>query len=249
MDAPGKPCPNPRVIMPRRLVDNTIDEPVEVDIRSFGVRTPPCTKSKPTYGIIGMVHVLPPALAWLWRLVSPRGHANPSITDSEGMSSEGVGSYWPFATGKRVTQANLLLRQILEFPDTRYALIPNQHIGAYKVGFMPQWMAREYFARKGGLKVSLDKLSEAKCPLLGYSFKKLKIDGMDIPKGLLNVDLQPEVGEEAYNFGANLLNNFFKAEIKQFLTDELDPLGRKIIECCLNDGTVQDYIDLIPMKM
>ncbi|MEM7609545.1 MAG: DUF4914 family protein, partial [Myxococcota bacterium] len=26
------------------------------------------------------------------------GHANPSIVDSEGMTSEGVGSYWPFAT-------------------------------------------------------------------------------------------------------------------------------------------------------
>ena len=28
------------------------------------------------------------------------------------MQSEGVGSYWPFATGKKVTQANLLLNQI-----------------------------------------------------------------------------------------------------------------------------------------
>lgn len=248
MDAPGKPCPNPRVIMPRKLVDNIINEPVEVDIRSFGVRVPPCTKDKPTYGIIGLFHILPPALAWLWRLVSPRGYANPSITDSEGMSSEGVGSYWPFATGKRVTQANLLLKQILEFSDTGYALIPNQHIGAYKVGFMPQWLAREYFARKGGLKVSVDKLSEAKCSLLGYSFKKLKVDGMDIPKELLSVELQPEVGEEAYNFGAKTLNDFFKSELKQFLTDDLDPLGRKIIECCLNDGVLQDYLDLIPMK-
>lgn len=248
MDAPGKPCPNPRVIMPRRLVDNIISKPVEVDIRSFGVRTPPCTKDKPTYGIVGLFHILPPALAWLWRLVSPRGHANPSVTDSEGMSSEGVGSYWPFATGKRVTQANLLLNQILEFPDTGYTLIPNQHIGAYKVGFMPQWLAREYFARKGGVQVSSDKLSESKCSLLGYSFKKLKIDGMDIPKEFLNIDLQPEVGEEAYNFGAKMLNDFFKAELRQFLTEDLNPLGRKIIECCLNDGKLQDYIDLIPMK-
>ena len=69
----------------------------------------PAPAEDPTYGIIGMFHLLPPALAWLWRLVAPRGHANPSIVDTEGMTSEGVGSYWPFATGRRVDQANLLL--------------------------------------------------------------------------------------------------------------------------------------------
>ena len=103
-DSPGKPCPNPRVIMPRHFVNKVVDDPVGVDVRSFGVRTPPSTKETPNYGIIGMLHVLPPALAWLWRLVAPRGHANPSIVTTEGLSSEGVGSYWPFATGKRVTQ-------------------------------------------------------------------------------------------------------------------------------------------------
>jgi len=127
-DAPGQPCPNPRVILPRRIVPDIVNDPVEVNVRSFGVRTPPCTKERPTYGIIGMLHILPPAVAWLWRLVSPRGYDNPSITETAGMSSEGVGSYWPFATGRRVDQANLLLRQIIRTPKTRYALSPNQHI-------------------------------------------------------------------------------------------------------------------------
>ncbi|MCL2707646.1 MAG: DUF4914 family protein, partial [Defluviitaleaceae bacterium] len=36
MDTPEKPCPNPRVIMPRKFVNNHVDEPVEVDVRSFG---------------------------------------------------------------------------------------------------------------------------------------------------------------------------------------------------------------------
>ena len=69
-------------------------------------------REEPSYGIVGMLHILPPALAWLWRLVAPRGHDNPSIIDSKGLQSEGVGSYWPFATGRRVTHANLLLDQI-----------------------------------------------------------------------------------------------------------------------------------------
>ncbi|OOB79473.1 MAG: DUF4914 domain-containing protein, partial [Epulopiscium sp. Nuni2H_MBin001] len=165
----GKPCPNPRVILPRTLIKDIVNKPIEVDIRSFGVRTPQCTKEEPTYGIVGLFHILPPALGWLWRLVAPRGHANPSILDSEGMKAEGVGSYWPFATGKKVTQANLLLDQILSTPDTRYILIPNQHIGAYEVGFTSQWIAREYIARRGSAHFMEDQLMESRCSLLGYS--------------------------------------------------------------------------------
>ena len=249
MDAPGKPCPNPRVIMPRRLVPNIINEPVEVDIRSFGVRTPPCSKEHPSYGIIGLLHILPPAIAWLWRLVAPRGHDNPSITDTEGMSSEGVGSYWPFATGRMVDQANLLLKQIMGYPNTRYILVPNQHIGIYKVGFMAQWIAREYLARRGSAKFQPHQLESSRSPLLGYSLNSVKVDGVFIPKELLEVNRQVEVGNEGYDAGALILSNFFKKELEKFLTAELDPLGRKIIETCLHDGTVEEYLQLIPMKM
>ena len=249
MDAPGKPCPNPRVIMPRRFVQNIVNQPTEVDVRSFGVRTPPCTKDHPTYGIIGLFHILPPALAWLWRLVAPRGHDNPSITDTEGMSSEGVGSYWPFATGKQVDQANLLLSQILETPNTRYILVPNQHIGAYKVGFMPQWIAREYLARRGGARFSMDQIKESQCALLGYSIKGIKVEGTVLPKDLLEVNKQPEVGEEGYKAGAKILSEFFKRELSKFDAPTLDPLGKQIIECCMADGTVEDYVKLIPIRL
>ncbi|TCK98478.1 uncharacterized protein DUF4914 [Natranaerovirga hydrolytica] len=248
MDAPGKPCPNPRVIMPRNFVPGVVKEEVEVNVRSFGVRVPPCTKEQPTYGIIGALHVLPPALAWLWRMVAPRGHGNPSIVDTEGMTSEGVGSYWPFATGKMVDQANLLLEQIVNTPDTKFVLVPNQHIGAYKVGFHPQWIAREFMARRGSAEFRDEQLNEARCGLLGYSLNKLKVDGIDIPKGLLQTNLQLEVGEEGYDKGAKILTDFFKKELEKFLTPDLNPLGRQIIECCMNDGSLEDYVKLIPMN-
>ncbi|MGC9002159.1 MAG: DUF4914 family protein [Dictyoglomus sp.] len=248
MDEPGKPCPNPRVILPRRFVPNIINEPVEVDVRSFGFRTPPCTKEKPTYGIVGLFHVLPPALAWLWRLVSPRGYDNPSITDGDLMSSEGVGSYWPFATGKIVKQANLLLQQILDYPRTQYILIPNQYIGAYRVGFMPEWIVREYLAKRGSARIKPDNLKPARCSLLGFALETLKVEGHYIPKALLQVDQQPEVGPEAYDKGAEMLKAFFKKELQKFLSLDLDPLGKRIIECCLADGTLEDYIKLIPPR-
>jgi hypothetical protein len=244
----GKPCPNPRVVMPRRLIHNIINDPVEIDIRSFGVRTPPCTKERPTYGIMGLFHILPPALGWLWRLVAPRGHANPSIVDSEGMTSEGIGSYGYFLTGSIVKQANLLLQQVINTPNTRYVLIPNQHVGCYAVGFKPQWIAREYIARRGSAKFKKEHLHEARCPLLGYSLESLKVDGQFVSKAFLQPETQPEIGFEGYDKGAVILTEFFKKELAKFDTAELDPLGKKILDCCMNDGSLQDYIDLIPIR-
>lgn len=249
MDEPGKPCPNPRVIMPRSHVPHIVDEPVEIDVRSFGVRTPPCIKEKPTFGILGMFHILPPSLAWLWRLVAPRGYDNPSINTNEDMSSEGVGSYWPFATGRRVDQANLLLDQVINTPGTRYVLIPNQHIGAYKVGFMPQWIAREYIARRGSAKFRQEQLVESRCALTGYSLETLKVDGTFIPKGYLQPNLQPEVGNEGYDQGAKLLLSFFKKELVKYMSQDLSQLGSRIIECCMDDGSFDDYLDLIKVNL
>ncbi|MFW5698091.1 MAG: DUF4914 family protein, partial [Fimbriimonadaceae bacterium] len=216
-DEPGVPCPNPRVVVPRAIVPNIVNDYVTVDVRSFGVRTPPCTMEKPTYGIIGMMHVLPPALAWLWRLVAPRGHGNPSIVEKEGMQSEGVGSYWPFATGKRVYQANLLLNQFLNTPDTLFTLFPNQHVGAWKTGFMPQWLGREYLSRRGGSKFRPDQLVISRCPLLGRTLEGMQIEGTPIQKRFFQVETQAQVGESAYDAGAAQLRGFFYEQLKKFL--------------------------------
>lgn len=244
-DSPGKPCPNPRVVIPRNNIPNIVHGAVSIDIRSFGVRTPPCTKEKPSYGILGMFHVLPPALAWVWRLVAPRGHANPSIVASEGMSSEGVGSYWPFATGRRVDQANLLLRQIVDTPRVRYILCPNQHVGSWKVGFIPQWLAREYLARRGGAKFGPADLTPARCPLLGFALQQLIIEGQRVPLSMLQVDKSMTVGEEAYDTGAAELEAFFRQQLSKFTVPDLDPLGKKIIECALSKGSMAEYESLI----
>jgi hypothetical protein len=247
-DAPGKRCPNPRVILPRHLMPGIINEPVNVMIRNFGLRTPPCTAEKPSYGIAGYLHFLPPALAWLWRLVAPRGYANPSITDSEGLSSEGVGSYWPFATGCMVDHANLLLRQMRNTPKVRYTLTPNQHVGAWTVSFMPQWIAREYLGRRGTAELPAEKLKAARCPLFGYTLKAMQIEGVTFPTFLLRVEEQPEIGIEGYDAGAQQLTDFFHKELQQYLKQDLDSHGRRIIDCCLSNGTVEDYGDLMGMN-
>jgi len=247
-DYPGKKCPNPRVVIPRNIIHGVLDKPVSVDVRSFGVRTPPFLPDKPAYSIIGIFHILPPALAWLWRLVAPRGYANPSIVGGGDMDSEGVGSYWPFATGKQVHHANLLLHQIMNTPRVSYTLTPNQHIGAWKVGFKPQLLMREYLTRRGSLRLRDDQYQAARCPLLGYELNFLTIEGSKIPSRFLKVYRQPEVGEAGYDAGAQMLTDFFKREVQKFLTPELSPIGREIINVCLNNGSLEDYVAVLPVE-
>jgi hypothetical protein len=246
-DEPGKPCPNPRVVLPRKTVRNIVDKPVSVDIRSFGIRTPNCSKENPTYGIVGLFHILPPALAWLWRLVSPRGHNNPSIVGTGSMQSEGVGSYWPFATGKRIIHANLLLKQIIETPRTTFTLVPNQNIGVWQVGFKPQLLMREYLTRRGVAKLKSDQYQPARCPLLGYELNYLTIEGSKIPSRFLKVYNQAEVGTEGYDAGAEQLQKFIKEELQKYLQPELLQTGKRIIDACLSNASVNEYNEIVPM--
>lgn len=252
LESNGKPCTNPRVIIPRDMLENIVpsNEPIEVHVRSFGVRMPPSTAKNPNYGVMGMLQIVPPSIAWLWRLVSPRGFKNPSIADTNagsGLKAEGVGSYWPFCTGKKVTQANMLLDQIVSHPNTLNVLIPNQHIGAYHVGFMGEWIAREYLARHTGT-VRAKHLVPARCPLFGYALDEMKLDGQFIRQTFLRPETQSKLGIDGYDAGAKILTDFFKEQVAQFSCDELSPLGKEIIDVCLHDGTLDDYLALTPVK-
>ena len=83
--------------------------------------------------------------------------------------------------------------------------------------------------------------------MLGYAFVDMKLDGQYVRQTFLRPETQSKLGEAGYDAGAKILTDFFKDQIKQYLTDDLDPLGRQIIECCLNDGTLDDYLRLTPM--
>ena len=253
MESTGKPCTNPRVIMPRRIIENIVpgDEPQEVNVRSFGVRMPPSTVENPNYGVMGMVQFVPASIAWVWRLVSPRGFKNPSIADTaagSGLKAEGVGSYWPFCTGLKVTQANLLLHQMLNTQNTLNILIPNQHIGAYQVGFMGEWLVREYLARRNGI-VRMKHLVPARCPLFGYSLEEMKIDGQYVRRTFLRPEYQSKLGFEGYDAGAKILTDFIKEQVQQFMTEDLDPVGKQILELVLRDAPLEDYLAITPMKL
>ena len=77
---------------------------------------------------------------------------------------------------------------------------------------------------------------------------EVKVDGNNIPNSLLRPEYQPEIGLEAYDQGAKILTDFFKKEVLQFMSAELNPIGRQIINLCLRDAPVEEYEKILPMK-
>jgi hypothetical protein len=164
------------------------------------------------------------------------------------MESEGVGSYWPFATGKRVPQANMMLKQIIDTPRTTFTLVPNQNIGVWQVGFKPQLLMREYLTRRGAARLRTDQYQASRCPLLGYELNYLTLEGSKIPSRFLKVYNQPEVGFEGYDAGAEILRNFFRTELQKYLKEDLLGIGKRIIDACLSNASIEEYNDIIPMS-
>jgi hypothetical protein len=44
------------------------------------------------------------------------------------------------------------------------------------------------------------------------------------------------------------LDDFFRKTVEEFLEPDLSALGRWIIECCLDGGSIEEYEDLIPSQ-
>src|SRR5205823_3533189 len=135
---------------------------------------------------------------------------------------------------------------IAENTRMRHIISPNQHIGVWRVGIMPQWIAREYMARRGAARFRPGQLRPAPCPLLGHTLHQLQVEGRMIARWFLQVDTQPEVGEEAYAEGAKILHAFFSTCLADFQNPDLHPLGKQIVTCFLDGGKLEDYEQLIP---
>jgi hypothetical protein len=76
----------------------------------------------------------------------------------------------------------------------------------------------------------------------------MKVDNQYIRRAFLKPETQYEVGTDGYDAGAKILTDFFAKELEKFDTPELHPMGREIIQLFRNNGTVNDYIDIIPMR-
>ena len=46
-----------------------------------------------------------------------------------------------------------------------------------------------------------------------------------------------------------MLYKFFEKELAVYDTEELHPVGRQILECFKNRGTVEDYCKIIPLGL
>jgi hypothetical protein len=142
----------------------------------------------------------------------------------------------------------MLLKQIIDTPRTTFTLVPNQNIGVWAVGFKPQLLMREYLTRRGAAQLKGDQYQPARCPLLGYELNYLTLEGSKIPSRFLKVYGQPEVGFEGYDAGAEMLQAFFKTELQKFLKGELLHTGKRIIDACLSNASIEEYNEIIPMS-
>ena len=137
---------------------------------------------------------------------------------------------------------------MLKTPATRYVLIPNQYIGSYKVGFKAEHISREYLSRRGQATFKKEELVDLEYPVLGYGMKNVKLDGKEIPARILRVTEQLYVGKDVFEQGATKLTDFFKEQLEQFLTPELDELGKNIIEEFLAGASLSRLNELMPGK-
>ena len=95
----------------------------------------------------------------------------------------------------------------------------------------------------------MERLVPARCALMGYSLREMKVDGQYISPKFLRPELQERLGVDGYDEGTRILKDFFAQELEKFDTLELHPVGRKIIECFLKDGTVEDYCQILPLGL
>ncbi|HSV86001.1 MAG TPA: DUF4914 family protein [Levilinea sp.] len=79
----------------------------------------------------------------------------------------------------------------------------------------------------------------------GYALYSIHVEGQQIARWFLQVDSQPEVGVEAYDQGAQMLLDFFRKVLVDLDTPDLAPQKRQIIECCLDNGGLKEYEQLI----
>ena len=102
---------------------------------------------------------------------------------------------------------------------------------------------------RGGVNMKMDRLVPARCPLLGYALKEMKVDGQQISSKFLRPETQETLGEAGYDKGAKILNDFFARELAVYDVEELHPVGKQILECFKRGGSIQDYCDIIPLGL
>ena len=114
---------------------------------------------------------------------------------------------------------------------------------------MAEWIAHEYLARRGSSRFGREQVDEAAFSLLGNIPRPLKIEGSTIPRVFLRVEEQIQGGPDVSEVGARQWQEFFARELKPFQVPDLDALGHRIIEACLDGATQEDYRRLIPHPM
>lgn len=247
-DANGVRNKNGRLTVGRVHVPSIVNHEIQIDVRSMGVRAPNYHDPNP-FGVIGFCQKLPWWLAYLWRLAPPRGHDNPSIAGGKPVASnenfvlpmEGVGAFEAFLLGDPVLHANDLLRQFAETADMDFVLIPNQNIGAYRVGFSPQHTLRAHLAMGGKLEAQ----EWSPCQLLGREVRPFRFDDQTVPDYLFRPHCQRELGDGTYQKGVSVIERSMRGYLPRYLKPHLHPVAARLIRAVV-EGEDLSKLNVVP---
>jgi len=67
-------------------------------------------------------------------------------------------------------------------------------------------------------------------------------------RGSFRFHRQSEVGIEGYDAGAQIYMISLKKELQNFISPDLSPVGKRIIDACMSGATVEEYNSIIPMN-
>ncbi len=187
---------------------------------NYGLATQFASKESPSVGISGAFHVLPKSIAWLWRVVAPTGNLGEECLSTP--------------------EANALLTEIKE-SEAIFTLLPVGFVGAWRVKAKVLCMGRNIISGKQKTFTEQRSLFPARYVLFGYAPKATHTGQFDMPEEFLRVEKQVELGTEGYDLSAGIIRDIFITSLESHLTNEIDPLGRAIIELFLNNGSIKEF--------
>ncbi len=209
-----------KVIRLRDQDELVLVEEQEPSYWNYGLETKFASKDTPSEGISGAFHVLPKSIAWLWRVVAPSGKlGEKSLT---------------------VPEMNALLEEIKE-AQAIFTLLPVGFVGAWRVNSKILCMGRNIISGKRKTFAGEKSLFPARFVLFGYAPKATHTGQYDLPEEFLRVEKQAELGSEGYDLSAGYIRDLFTKSLEPLLTNEIDPLGKTIIELFLANGSIDEF--------
>ena len=143
------------------------------------------------------------------------------------MSSEGVGSYWPFVSGLRMVQVNA---RWISFTPSVACVTSSARTSTSAPGKLVSTrsgLRARYLARRGSSRFQPNQIRPARCSLLGYAMHQIQVEGPILHAGSCRSIPSPKSARPLITRVQNILT-FFHACLKEYLVAPFFPWGARL---------------------